>query len=162
MLKLLLAGGLSLSAALSGVFLTGPSESKVNKSYNDPVGILTACYGHTGVDVKPNTIYTDAQCLEWLISDLTKEEQDVDDAIHVPLNLYQRAALDDFDHNVGKTKFTNSTLVKYFNEGNTQAGCEQLVRWVYAGGKKLPGLEARRRLEMSWCLGEVEVDGVTH
>lgn len=160
MLGLLLAGGLSLSAALSGVFLTGPHEGKVNTSYNDPVGILTACYGHTGSDVKPNTTYTDLECMEWLISDLRKEEKDVEETIHVPLNLYQKAALDDFVHNIGPTKFKSSTMVKMFNAGDYKGGCEQLVRWVYAGNKKLPGLEKRRNLEMQWCLGNVEVEGV--
>lgn len=157
MLALLLAGGLSLSAAVSGVFLTAPSEGKVNHSYADPVGILTACYGHTGKDVKPNTTYSDAECLAWLISDLSKEEKDVEEIIHVPLNLYQKAALDDFVHNLGRTNLATSKMARMFNARDYKGGCEQLVRWVYAGSKKLPGLETRRRLEMQWCLGEVEI-----
>ncbi len=161
MLALLLAGGLSLSASLSGVFLTGPSESKQNTSYVDPVGITTACYGHTGSDVELGKTYSDTQCLVWLISDLAEEEQTVNEFVKVPLNLYQRAALDDFVHNVGRTKFAKSTMVKLFNKGDYKGGCEQLTRWVYAGGKKLPGLEVRRQKELQWCLSGVEVEGVS-
>src|SRR5574337_233918 len=162
MLALLLAGGLSLSASLAGVFLTGPSEDKVNTSYHDAVGIVTACYGHTGPDVKLGETYSDAQCLEWLISDLSKEELVVERHIKVPLNIYQRAALDDFVHNVGETNFARSTMVKVFNSGDYQGGCEQLTRWVYADGKKLKGLERRRQKEMLWCLNGVEVEGVSN
>lgn len=157
MLGILLAGGLSISAVFSGVFLTAPSEGKINHSYHDAAGILTACYGHTGSDVKLGQSYTDGECLEWLINDLNKEDQDVKQIIRVPLNVYQQAALDDFMHNVGKTQFANSTLVKLFNQGDYVGGCDQLTRWVYADGKKLKGLEARRELEKEWCLSGVEV-----
>lgn len=161
MIGLLLAGGLSLSAALSGVFLTIPSEGKVNTSYHDPVGILTACYGHTGKDVRPDTTYDDAQCLYWLISDLSYEKKDVDSVIKVPLNLYQEAALIDFTHTVGVTKLRTSTMAKKFNNGDYIGGCKELVRWVYAGGGKvkLKGLEVRRDKEMQWCLGNITVEG---
>jgi GH24 family phage-related lysozyme (muramidase) len=30
-----------------------------------------------------------------------------------------------------------------------------MLRWVYAGGKKLPGLEKRRQQETEVCLGNV-------
>lgn len=157
MLKLLLAGGMSLSAALSGVFITAPSENKVNTPYLDPVGIVTACYGHTGPDVKNKSHYTDEECLDLLMKDLGKAEEDVEKVIHVPLNTYQKAALIDFDYNVGVTNFRKSTMAKLFNQGNYTEGCKQLVSWVYAGKKKLPGLETRRDLELQFCLGKVEI-----
>ena len=159
MLAALLAGGISLSAALSGVFITGPSEGLQHVPYKDPVGIATTCYGHTGsVQMKK---YTYEECLNLLVKDLGESEKDVESVIHVPLNVYQKAALDDFDYNVGITKFRKSHMAELFNQGKYTEGCKQLVNWVYAGKKKLPGLEKRRDLEMKFCLGELEITNVS-
>jgi len=159
MLTTLLAGGVSLSAALSGVFITGPSEGLRHAPYKDPVGISTTCYGHTGKIVKGT--YTKQECLDLMIKDLTQADKDVSAVIKKPLNVYQRAALIDFDYNVGITNFRHSTMVKLFNEGKYTDGCNQLVRWVYANDKKLAGLEKRRSLELQWCLGNVEISNGT-
>lgn len=41
--KKLLGVGLASSIALAGAFLISPSEGLVNKTYIDPVNILTSC-----------------------------------------------------------------------------------------------------------------------
>lgn len=158
MLAALLAGGISLSAAISGVFLTAPSEGLHNETYLDPVGIATTCLGHTGPDVKMGQVRTHAECLNLFAKDLDQAEEDVDATIHVPLNTYQKAALIDFAFNMGRPKLQSSTMAKLFNSGKYTEGCRQLIAWVYAGKKKLPGLEIRRQKDMDFCLGTVEVD----
>lgn len=160
MLAALLAGGLSLSAALSGVFLTAPSEGMHNQVYIDPVGIATACLGHTGPEVKVGQKYTDLECLNTFTKDLGEAEEDVDASIHVPLNVYQKAALIDFAFNLGRHKLQTSSMAKLFNQGQYTEGCKQLVAWVYAGKKKLPGLEIRRQKELGFCLGTTEIEDV--
>lgn len=45
-----------------------------------------------------------------------------------------------------------STMFKYFRAGNVTAACEQFPRWIYGGGKKLPGLVTRREKEKALCL----------
>jgi len=160
MLAYLLAGGLSLSAAVSGVFLTAPSEGMKTTPYLDPVGIATTCLGHTGPDVKMGKQYTVSECLDLFAEDLGEAEEDVDAVIKVPLNTYQKAALIDFAFNYGRTKFRNSTMADLFNQGRYTEGCRQLVNWVYAGKKKLPGLEIRRDKELQFCLGTLEIENV--
>lgn len=157
MLAIALAGGLSLSAAFSAVFLTVPSEGKVNAGYVDPGGVVTACYGHTGPEVKLGNHYTDPECFALLLKDEAEAEVQVKSLIDVPLNTYQLAALDDFVYNEGAGRLKSSTMRKKFNSGNYKGGCDQLVRWVIANGKKLGGLVKRRDKEMAFCLGQVEV-----
>lgn len=156
MLTTLLAGGVSLAAAVSGVFITGPSEGLKHVPYKDVTGVATTCFGHTGSI--ENKKYTYDECLDLMVKDLSKADKDVSSVIHVPLNVYQRASLIDFDYNVGYTNFSKSTMVKMFNEGKYVEGCNQLMRWVYADGHKYKGLEKRRNLELQWCLGKVEID----
>jgi len=155
MLAALLAGGVSLSAALSGVFITGPSEGLQHVPYKDVTGVVTTCYGHTGSVQNKKYSYDD--CLDLMVKDLGKADKDVSSVIHVPLNTYQRAALIDFDYNEGVGNLRKSTMAKLFNQGKYTEGCAQLMSWVYANGHKYKGLENRRNLELQWCLGEVNV-----
>lgn len=156
-LKILLAAGLSMSAAISGVFLVIPSEGLVNATYLDPVGIITACYGHTDPYLKMGTTYTHTECLNYLAKDLSKAEVAVNRQVPVPLNTYQKAALISFTYNVGEGRLKSSTMRKLFNQRDYKGGCDQLVYWVYSKKKKLKGLETRRNLEMSMCLGQMEL-----
>ena len=160
MMAWLMAGGLSLASAVSSVFLIAPSEGVKNTGYSDPVGIATACYGHTGPDVKVGQWYSSSQCMEWLLKDSGRSEKDVDSVITVPLNVYQKAALISFDYNMGIGRLRSSTMAKLFNQKDYNGGCQQLIKWVYAGKEKLPGLEKRRDTEMQMCLGDLEVQDV--
>ena len=40
--------------------------------------------------------------------------------------------------------------------GNYVAGCNQLLRWVYADGRKLQGLVKRREKERALCLADLK------
>ncbi|OWP39367.1 lysozyme [Raoultella ornithinolytica] len=40
----------------------------------------------------------------------------------------------------------------YLNTGETEKACNQFPRWVYGGGKVLPGLVTRRAAEKQLCL----------
>ncbi len=159
MLSLLMAAGVGAGAALGGSYLTVPSEGWRNKPYVDPVGILTVCAGHTGKDINKNKTYTDEECLGLLAKDLWSADQYVHKVIHVPLTINQEAALVSFTYNVGQTNLARSTLAKDFNAGHPELGCAQILRWVYAGKHKSPGLVVRRRAEYNMCMGN---DGVTN
>lgn len=154
MLGILLAGGLSLAASFGGAFLAVPNEGNPGGAYIDPVGITSACYGHTGSDIKKGSAYTEHECLAWLMKDLDKAEEGVDMVIHVPLTWYQKAALISFTYNVGVTNLRKSTLAKKFNSGDYVGGCNEMTKWVNANGKKLRGLVARRQNERDFCLGK--------
>jgi len=60
----------------------------------------------------------------------------------------QQAAIVDFVFNLGAVKYKTSTLRKRVNEGDWEAACVELRKWVNGGGRKLPGLVARREAEI--------------
>ena len=125
-------------------------EGKVNRTYVDPVGVLTSCYGHTGPELKPGQTFTDEQCLAQLEADLTKHAIALD-CVRVPLTDGQKAAFLSFAFNVGNGAFCSSTLVRKANTGDMRGACSELSKWVYAGGKQLPGLVRRRAAERALC-----------
>lgn len=156
MMTWLIGAGLSVGAAISGAFLVAPHEGKVNGTYIDPINIITSCYGHTGSNIKLGQHFSDEECLNQLAKDLGKADKEVSTVIKVPLTYYQRAALVSFTYNVGVTNLRKSTLANEFNNKQYAQGCKQLLRWVYAGGKKLKGLETRRQQEYQMCMGKSE------
>lgn len=121
-------------------------------AYRDPVGVLTACYGHTGPDVQPGQNYTPAQCRELLERDLARHAQALA-CIQRPLTDGQKAAFVSFAYNVGPQAFCDSTLARKANAGDMPGACAELSKWVYAKGQKLPGLVKRRAAERAMCEG---------
>ena len=125
-------------------------EGTVLRSYRDPVGIVTACTGHTGSELKMGQTYTRQQCEEMLYQDLA-QHADALSCIRQPLTDGQRAAFVSFAFNVGGEAFCRSTLVRKANSGDIDGACAELSRWTYAGGKQLPGLIKRRAAERQLC-----------
>lgn len=157
-LAVLLAAGLGISAAVSGVFLTSPSEGYRTIAYPDPGnGTLTVCRGHTGKDIIPGKVYTKEECEALFVHDMFIAEGDVAVVIHTEISPWARSSLTDFAFNVGRSKLQTSTMARLFNSEDYIGGCYQLVQWVYAGGKKLKGLEVRRQRGMDLCLGNTEL-----
>lgn len=164
------AKGLSAAAIISMIFLIIPQEGKVvNKqgihiAYLDAVGVPTACYGQTGVDlhgraIRPGMRYTEAECVEMLTHEVSKFEKRVDDLVKVPYaSPFQKAGVLSFTYNVGVGNLQKSTLLKKLNSGNHPAACDELLDWLYAKGVALPGLKTRRSVERQWCLGNVPPD----
>jgi lysozyme len=54
---------------------------------------------------------------------------------------------DCFTFNCGEGSLRRSTLRRRLNAGNRSAVRSELMKWVYSGGKKLPGLVRRRQAE---------------
>lgn len=59
------------------------------------------------------------------------------------------AAIVDFTFNLGAGRLQTSTLRRRVNQRDWAAAAAALRRWVYGGGKVLPGLVARRHAEGS-------------
>jgi len=57
------------------------------------------------------------------------------------------AAIVDFTFNLGAGRLQTSTLRRRINQRDWAAAATELRRWVYGGGKVLPGLVARRAAE---------------
>ncbi|QNT25238.1 lysozyme [Ralstonia solanacearum] len=59
------------------------------------------------------------------------------------------AAIVDFTFNLGAGRLQTSTLRRRVNQRDWLAAASELCRWVYGGGKALPGLVLRRDIERS-------------
>lgn len=137
-------------AAAMAVPLVQHYEGTVFSTYRDPVGIITACTGHTGPELKMGQTYTREQCEDMLYKDLAKHA-DALNCVRTPLTDGQRAAFLSFAFNVGDDAFCRSTLVRKANAGDINGACAELSRWTYASGKQLPGLVRRRAAERQLC-----------
>ena len=125
-------------------------EGTVLQSYRDPIGIVTACVGHTGPELRIGQRYTREQCETMLYGDLLKHA-DALDCIKRPMTDGQKAAFLSFAFNVGNRAFCGSTLVRKANAGDMPGACAELSRWTRAGGRELPGLVKRRAAERELC-----------
>ena len=123
--------------------------------YRDVAGVLTVCYGHTGNDIIQGKTYTQQECDELLQKDFIRTQQQVDILVKVPVDDKTKAALYSFAFNVGTTAFARSTLLKKLNAGDQYGACEEMKRWVYAGGKVWRGLVSRRDAESALCHGNL-------
>lgn len=59
------------------------------------------------------------------------------------------AAIVDFTFNLGAGRLQTSTLRRRVNQQDWIAVGQELRRWVYGGGKVLPGLVTRRSAEVA-------------
>lgn len=139
------AGAAALAVALVVHF-----EGTVYQVYRDPIEILTACTGHTGPELKMGQTFTKAQCQAMLDEDLLKHAKALE-CVSKPMTDGQKAAFVSFAFNVGNQAFCRSTLARLANLGRFAEACAELSRWVYADGKKLPGLVRRRAAEREVC-----------
>lgn len=58
------------------------------------------------------------------------------------------AAIVDFTFNLGAGRLQTSTLRRRVNQRDWIAAATELRRWIYGGGKVLPGLVTRREAEI--------------
>jgi GH24 family phage-related lysozyme (muramidase) len=115
----------------------------------------TIGYGHTGPDVFPGVVFTQAQAEAALLSDLSSAESDVSSAVTVSLNANEFSALVSFTFNVGGPQLRSSTLLRLLNQGQRQAAADQFMKWVNGGNGPLPGLVTRRTAERALFLKPV-------
>lgn len=121
------------------------------KAYLDPVGIPTICAGETeGVEI--GQTQTLDNCKTMLTSKLGVFGIAVDNIIKPDMAPETHAAFTSFSYNVGIGAFQKSSVARLYNEGKPIAACNFLEKYVYAKGKRLPGLVKRRAAERELCL----------
>lgn len=133
--------------------------------YNDPVGHCTIGIGHLvhkgncdGSDASEQEFLegiTEDRAHELLRSDIAVAERAVNDYVTVPLTQSQFDALVSFAYNIGSGNFRNSDLLAKLNTGDYDSVPKELNKWIYGGGKVLPGLKTRRSDEGSLFQSEV-------
>ncbi len=120
--------------------------------YICPAGFWTIGYGHL-CDSKHPPI-TEAEAEVYLVRDLQT-------ALAATLRYCpvlatepegRLAAIVDFTFNLGAGRLQTSTLRRRVNQQDWVAAAHELRRWVHGGGRLLPGLVARRELEVAWLL----------
>lgn len=130
-------------------------EGMILRGYPDPIGIVTACAGHTKTAVL-GAAYSPEQCELILNDDLVEHAEGVlACAPGLQGHTGPLAASVSFAFNVGVGAFCRSTMARKLNAGDIPGACAELDRWVYAGGKKLPGLVRRRATERAMCEGDL-------
>ena len=116
------------------------------EAYRDAAGVPTIGYGHTK-DVEMGDKISLWWAKELLICDIEEVEEQVK-ALGIARTEAQLDALVSFAFNLGIKRLKNSTLLKYIKEQRNMRQIKQeWMRWVYAGGQKLKGLERRRAWE---------------
>jgi len=149
-------GGAAVIIAIS-IPLVMHFEGLRTQAYIDPVGIETICYGSTS-GVKIGDVKTPEECRALLHGELAEYLAAVDRILPQPMPDTRRAALVSFSYNVGISALERSTLVKKMRGGDVAGACNELSRWVYAGGRKLKGLVRRREAERHLCLKGLKND----
>ena len=140
------------TTSATGIELIQKWEGCRLTAYLCPAGVCTIGYGHTKT-AKFGQVISQETANQLLKKDLLQFENAVNSLVHVPLTQNQFDALVSFVFNVGINAFKTSTLKKVLNQGNYQEAGAQFTKWIYGGGKKLPGLVNRRREERKLFLG---------
>ena len=116
------------------------------EAYEDCAGVPTIGYGHTK-NVQMGDRISKYWAKELLKDDVREVEQQVQE-LNVAQTQGQFDALVSFAFNLGIGRLKSSTLLKVIREGGSKNAIKkEFKRWVYAGGKKLRGLELRREWE---------------
>ena len=119
--------------------------------YVCPAGFWTIGYGHLCAQDHPPITQDEAEA--YLAQDLVKALSATLRYCPVLATEPERrlAAIVDFTFNLGAGRLQTSTLRRRINQRDWTSAALELRRWVYGGGKVLPGLVARREAEY-WLL----------
>lgn len=155
--KAVLPAGMTLRPVTAmGLEVTKESEGWRDRLYNDVAGFCTIGYGHlikrSRCDGSEPTDWqdgiTEPEGEGLLVTDMKDAQIAVMLAVTTKLTDTQYAALCDFVFNVGAGNFRKSKLLLVVNAAQHDQVANQLLRWVKAGGKEVPGLVNRRKREI--------------
>ena len=146
-----------MKTSASGLALIKIHEGLSLVPYRCPAGVWTIGYGHAMRSqevAKYTNGISEAEAGALLLMDVALAEAALRRLVNVPLTVGQFDALVSFVFNLGAGRFQASTLRMKLNRGDYEAAAQEFPRWVWAGGRKLPGLIRRRHDEMAVFQGE--------
>jgi len=145
--------GIGLAAVVLSIPIVVMFEGFFPKTYVDPVGIPTVCFGETDKSITMQERFTKEECYILLGASLQQHALGISKCIYVPMKDHEAAAILSWGYNVGVDAACKSTLISRLNMGAPPSEwCLELKRWVFADGKKLKGLERRRDAEYAMCM----------
>jgi len=147
----IVVGALALSAA-GLVALVGYEGYSERAIIPVPGDVPTIGFGTTE-GVKPGDTTTPQKALRRALMDVSKYEGALKRCVTAPLTQYEYDAAVNLAYNIGAAAFCKSTVVRRWNAGDYEGGCEAFLMWDKFKGQQLPGLTARRQAERQTCLG---------
>lgn len=149
-------GGVAAAViALSSSFIA-PWEGKRNYAYIPiPGDVPTICYGSTS-GVKMGDYKTDAECLALFQKEVGEFYAKIEHCMTnkaIPVSV--QASMLELAYNVGTGAACKSTMFKLANAGKYRAACEELGKWVKAGGRVVNGLVTRRNASKAMCVRDL-------
>jgi lysozyme len=131
------------------------------ESYQDPGGVWTAGYGHTGAEVHAGLRVSLARARGWLAEDLKAAAGRLDAVVEAgaveALTETQYVALLSFVFNLGADP--RWTIWKRLNARRFDAVPAEMMRFVHVGRERVPGLVNRRAAEVALWSGAGEGSG---
>ena len=146
-----------MKASKSAYVLIHTFEGCRLHAYKCPAGVWTIGWGHTAGVYEGMTI-TREKANELLKKDVAIFEDHLNYALGLddagrmpnglPISQHQFDALLSFTFNVGTGNLARSTLLRKVKANPKDLSIRgEFSRWVYGGGKRLPGLVRRRKME---------------
>lgn len=117
-------------------------------AYLCPAGVWTIGWGATGKDVVKGLRWTQPQADARMRTDA--DTYMLAAAAISPILWFNEdihSAVADFCYNLGTTRYKGSTLRKKIDKADWAGARAELAKWVFGGGRKLPGLVLRRHEE---------------
>lgn len=135
-----------------GIALVAKYEGFRSCPYRDAVGVWTIGYGETQ-GIGPKTpCWSQEHARARLHARLDEFAEKMAHYVHVPLAQNEYDALASLAYNIGLGALRASTLLRLLNSGDRRGAADQFLVWDKAGGRRLPGLSARRREERALFL----------
>lgn len=143
----------SAAALAAAVSLIGGYEGLRLNSYQDVIGVWTACYGETR-GIKPGMTFTKAECDAQFAKGLVEFETGMRACLKqpdaVPIRPY--VTFLSLSYNIGLGAFCKSSVARLANAGDLRAACNRIPAFNKAGGRVIKGLVSRRGDEQKYCL----------
>lgn len=133
-----------MKTSSTGINLIKNFEGFRSKAYKDAVGVWTIGYGHTK-GVREGQTVTEEQAIDLLREDVQYVENAIN-SHNLKLRQNQFDSLVSLFFNVG-TGHLKNFLPDLKSDPDSIAVPERMKKYVYAGGKILPGLVRRREIE---------------
>ena len=143
-LKKKLGAGAAAVVIASATPFIAKWEGLKTEAYRDIVGIPTVCYGETrGVSMTDR--YTKEECFQMLEKAVGEYYQGLQPFMTNPdIPVSVQASMLELAYNVGISAVGRSTMMRLANQGKYVEACNELGKWVKAGGRTVKGLENRR------------------